>query len=206
MDRHDARNGRENENGRTKAAHPRDVVRMERPNGKGQCCLFPHPGADSHYRIRAATQGRRAYSTHPHYLPGPRQRLRGQVVETMSARLIRLWLLLGLVMPPFGAMAHRLDEYLQATLVTIEPREVRLQINLTPGVDVADHVLPLIDRDHDGTISTNEAVAYSESLRRQITLRVDGHKVPLKLTSFNFPEPADLRTGWGIIQIEFTGI
>jgi hypothetical protein len=127
------------------------------------------------------------------------------VVEAVRAQLIRLWLLLGVVIVPSGAMAHRLDEYLQATLVAIEPGEVRLQINLTPGVEVAERVLAQIDRDHDGTISTNEAIAYSELLRTQITLRLDGHTVPLKLVSSNFPAPTELRTGWGIIKLEFTG-
>jgi hypothetical protein len=52
--------------------------------------------------------------------------------------------------------AHRLDEYLQSTLVAIEAGDVRLQINLTPGVAVAAQVLALIDRDRDGAISRKE--------------------------------------------------
>ena len=60
----------------------------------------------------------------------------------------------------------RLDEYLQATLVAIESSGVRLQVNLMPGVAVADQVLAVIDRDRDGMISTNEAAAYAELLKR----------------------------------------
>jgi hypothetical protein len=115
-----------------------------------------------------------------------------------------LALLLGVALVPSTSLAHRLDEYLQATLVSVEPGEVRLQINLTPGVAVADQVLARIDRDHDGVISTNEAVAYSELLRRDLLLRLDQRKVELKLTSSKFPAPSELRTGWGIIQIEFS--
>jgi hypothetical protein len=106
-------------------------------------------------------------------------------------------------LPP-TSLAHRLDEYLQATLATIEPGEVRLQINLTPGVAVAEQVLLLIDRDHDGVISTTEAAAYAKLLMRDLILRVDQRKVELKLTSSNFPAPTELRTGSGIIQIEFS--
>jgi hypothetical protein len=115
-----------------------------------------------------------------------------------------LLLLLALFTVPSLCLGHRLDEYLQATLVTIEPGELRLQINLTPGVAVAEQVLALVDRDHDGVISTNEAEAYSELLKRDLLVRVDGQKVALKLTASNFPAPSELRTGWGIIQLEFS--
>jgi len=74
-------------------------------------------------------------------------------VETLTAILSRLGLLLGLVALPSSALAHQLDEYLQATLVSIEPGEIRLQINLTPGVAVAEQVLALVDRDHGGSPS-----------------------------------------------------
>jgi len=69
--------------------------------------------------------------------------------------------------------AHRLDEYLQATLVAIEPSGVRLQIHLTPGVAVAEQVLVLIDRNRDGTISPREAATYAEVLKHALTLRLD---------------------------------
>jgi hypothetical protein len=105
---------------------------------------------------------------------------------------------------PSTIVAHRLDEYLQATIVVIEPKLVRLQINLTPGVAVAGQVLALIDRDRDGVISTIEAAAYSESLKRDFIIRLDQRALKLKSTSSCFPGPAELRTGWGFIQMEFS--
>lgn len=126
------------------------------------------------------------------------------MVETMTWLFRYLSLLLGLIVFPSMALAHRLDEYLQATLVTIDPTEIRLQINLTPGVEVADKVLALVDRDHDGMISTNEARAYCELLKSDLSMQLDGHKMSLKLTASNFPQLAELRTGWGIIQMEFS--
>jgi hypothetical protein len=116
------------------------------------------------------------------------------------------WPLLGLFLLPTTSLGHVLDEYLQATLATIEPGEVRLQINLTPGVAVAERVLRLIDHDRDGVISTNEATAYAKMLMNDLSFRLDQRKVELKLTSSNFPAPSELRTGDGIIQIEFSGI
>ena len=126
------------------------------------------------------------------------------MVEAVTSALWRLPLLLALLAVPSAVFAHRDDQYLQATLVAIEPSGVRLQINLTPGVAVAEQVITLIDRDRDGVIYTNEAAAYAESLKRDLLLRVDGRKLELKLTASEFVAPEELRTGSGIIQIEFS--
>lgn len=112
-------------------------------------------------------------------------------------------LLLVLTALPSAASAHRLDEYLQATLVSIEPDAIRLHINLTPGVAVADVVLAVIDRDHDGAISPDEAAAYAELLRRDLIVGINGVSLELKVAARRFPTPAELRTGSGIVQVEF---
>jgi hypothetical protein len=109
-----------------------------------------------------------------------------------------------LLLFPSTVFGHRLDEYLQATIVTIEPDRVRLQINLTPGVAVSEQVLGMIDRNHDGVISTNEAAAYCELLRRDLIVQLDQRELKLKCTASYFPGPAELRTGWGFIQIEYS--
>ena len=125
------------------------------------------------------------------------------MVEEVITTLRRLALLLAPLALSSVAIAHQLDEYVQATLVIIEPGSIRLQLNLTPGVAIADQVLPLIDRQRDGVISTNEANAYGELLKRDLVVRLDDRKLNLKLTASNFPALAELRTGEGIIQIEF---
>lgn len=125
-------------------------------------------------------------------------------MEAVTRILCRLPLLLALLGFPAAVSAHRDDRYLQATLVAIEPSGVRLQINLTPGVAVAEQVLGRIDRDRDGAISKSEAAAYAESLKRDLTLRLDGRKLALKLTASEFVPTAELRTGSGIIQMEFS--
>jgi hypothetical protein len=113
-------------------------------------------------------------------------------------------LLLALLTFSSTVFAHRIDEYLQATLVVIEPDRVRLLINITPGVAVADQVIALTDSDHDGIISTNEAAAYCESLNRELLVRLDHRDLKLKLTASYFPGCDELRTGWGFIQMEFS--
>jgi hypothetical protein len=126
------------------------------------------------------------------------------MVEALTTTGRRLPLLLALLALPFIVFAHRLDEYLQATLVAIESENIRLQINLTPGVAVAEQVLALIDRDHDGAISKDEAAAYAELLKRDLKLRLDRRELELKLIASEFPAPAELRAGWGIIHMEFS--
>lgn len=113
-------------------------------------------------------------------------------------------LLLALLVFPAVVSAHRLDEYLQATMVSIEPDAIRLQINLTPGVAVADQVLALIDRNHDGAISETEEVAYAESLKSDLVVKLDQRKIELHLDASSFPSPAELRSGEGIIRLDFS--
>ena len=128
------------------------------------------------------------------------------MVETMisasrwpSLLLLGVWL--GL---PARSAAHQLDEYLQATLVKIEPGAVRLLVNLTPGVEVAGPLLTEIDRDGDGVISPTEAATYAETVRGDLVLRLDEREMRLKAVVRDFPSPGELRSGWGIIQLEFT--
>jgi hypothetical protein len=128
------------------------------------------------------------------------------MVEAVTRTLCRLALLLALLALPSAVFAHRDDQYLQATLVAIEPSGLRLQINLTPGVAVAEQVLAEIDRDRDGAISQNEAAAYAELIKRDLALRIDGRTLELKLSASEFVEPADLYTGSGTIQMEFSAI
>ncbi|HWL73001.1 MAG TPA: hypothetical protein VNQ74_03930 [Burkholderiaceae bacterium] len=124
----------------------------------------------------------------------------------MTRTLRHLTLLLALLAFASAVFAHRDDQYLQATLVAIEPTGVRLHINLTPGVAVAEQVLAQIDRDRDGRISKNEAAVYAQLLKGDLTLRIDGRKSELKLIGSDFVPPAELRTGAGTMQMEFSAI
>jgi hypothetical protein len=126
-------------------------------------------------------------------------------VEMKRAAFLRLLLgLLAWLTVSSSAFAHRLDEYLQATLVDISPGDIRLRLNLTPGVEVADQVLDLIDRDGNGAISEDEAAAYCELLKGDLTLRIDQRDATLNVSASRFSESSELREGFGIIQVEFT--
>jgi hypothetical protein len=100
------------------------------------------------------------------------------------------------------ALAHRLDEYLQNTIISVEPDRIHLQMTLTPGVAILPRLLATIDADGDGAISDTEQRAYAEAVLRDITLTVDSHRLTPRLVSLRFPEIDRLEEGLGDIRLE----
>src|SRR5207344_1946224 len=66
--------------------------------------------------------------------------------------LITLVTVLGTLVCPSRVWAHRLDELLQATQVTIGEDHVVVNVYLTPGILVAPSFDRTIDRDGNGVI------------------------------------------------------
>jgi len=101
-----------------------------------------------------------------------------------------------------SSFAHRLDEYLQATTLSVGPDRVHAQIRLTPGVAVFPVVLAGIDGDRDGLISAAEQRAYAERVLRDLALTIDGDPVPLRLLSSSAASVLELSEGRGEIVLE----
>lgn len=101
--------------------------------------------------------------------------------------------------------AHRRDEYLQAARIALEPQRVRIELDLTPGIEVADAVLARIDGDGSGSISPDEARAYAATVRNELSLDVDGHPVHVDVSEPRVPPMAAVRQGEGAIQLELAG-
>lgn len=99
--------------------------------------------------------------------------------------------------------AHRLDEYLQATQLSVEKDRVHAQIFLTPGVAVFPVVFAGIDTDADHVLSTAEQRAYAERVLSDLSLSVDGDPLRLRLVSAKFPAPEEMQQGLGEIAIDF---
>lgn len=76
-----------------------------------------------------------------------------------------------------AASAHRLDEYLQATLISVEKDHVQASMRLIPGVAVSSAVIPSIDSNGDGVISDAEQRAYAERVVGDLSLSVDGKEL-----------------------------
>jgi hypothetical protein len=98
--------------------------------------------------------------------------------------------------------AHRRDEYLQATRLAIDPDRVQIELDLTPGIAVADAVLAEIDLDANGSISVAEARAYSDRVLTEIALDVDGMPLRVELVDSAFPTFDTVRKGEGTTRIQ----
>ena len=110
-------------------------------------------------------------------------------------------MLLALI-PIGGASAHRLDEYLQATLIGVTRDGTDVEIQLTPGVAMLPVLMAVIDQDRDGRISPGEEHAYVGRVLRELELRVDGVPAPLSLIASDFPTVEAMREGLGRIRMK----
>jgi hypothetical protein len=101
-----------------------------------------------------------------------------------------------------SATAHRLDEYLQATLIGVTRNGIDVEIQLTPGVSMLPSLMALIDQDRDGRISAQEERAYTDQVVRDVELRVDNAPAPLSLIESSFPDLEAMREGLGTIRLK----
>jgi hypothetical protein len=111
---------------------------------------------------------------------------------------------LALVLVVAGAVqlsAHRRDEYLQAARVDIQPARVEIELDMTPGIALADAILADIDRDHDGSLSVNEQRAYGDVVLGALELDVDGTRLKLEPPITTFPQLDELKRGEGTIRL-----
>jgi len=120
----------------------------------------------------------------------------------MKARLAAAAAILQLLVGT-PASAHRLDEYLQATTISVEKDRIQAQIRLTPGVAVLPIALANIDTDADGVISDAEQAVYAERVLGDLSLAIDGDRLRLRLVSLKFPKIEEMKEGLGEIQLEF---
>lgn len=102
------------------------------------------------------------------------------------------------------ALAHRLDEYLQATRVSVATNRIELSIDLTPGVAVAAQVLAVIDTDRNGHVSEDERAAYAQNVLNDIRVGLDEKLLALRVESTTFPALHDVKEGLGVIRIKAT--
>ena len=101
-----------------------------------------------------------------------------------------------------GVSGHRRDEFLQAAQVAIEPDRLHVELDLTPGIAIADAVIPRIDADQDGVLSIQEQQTYARRVLAAIQLRVDRELLQMGLVAARFPDLAAVRNGEGTIALK----
>jgi hypothetical protein len=119
----------------------------------------------------------------------------------MRSHATTLVVLISLLVCPTSIGAHRLDEYLQATLVGIDANRVNLEIDLTPGVSIAGQVTGWIDTNADGQLSPVEGLAYAHEVLKSVALTVDRRPVALTIRDVELPTISDMSAGIGAIRL-----
>lgn len=98
--------------------------------------------------------------------------------------------------------AHRRDEYLQAARLDMTLTRVTLELDLTPGIAVADSIIADLDRNRDGTLSTSERDAYATQVMSAIDLELGGRVLQPRVAAATFPDVDAFRRGDGTIRLE----
>ena len=97
--------------------------------------------------------------------------------------------------------AHRRDEYLQAARLAIDPGRVQVELDLTPGIALAEAILADVDGNRDGSLSAEEQRAYASLVLSALELEMDGTPLRVQLDASSFPDADAVRRGEGIIRI-----
>jgi hypothetical protein len=103
-----------------------------------------------------------------------------------------------------SACAHRIDEYLQATILSLQADRVQASMRLIPGILVSPSVIAAIDSNGDGVLSQVEQRAYAQRVLGDLSITINGKNVQPKLISWSFPQPQQMRDGIGEIRIEYS--
>jgi hypothetical protein len=97
--------------------------------------------------------------------------------------------------------AHRRDEQLQAARIAVEPGQVTVDLDITPGAELAEAVIAAIDRDRSRTLSPAEQDAYARAVAGALWLANDREAHALRVLSATFPDLDALHRGEGTIAL-----
>jgi hypothetical protein len=123
-----------------------------------------------------------------------------------SRRAARALAVTAVIVFATGLSAHRRDEYLQATRVGIDAGVVQLELDLTPGIALAETIIADIDRNGDGALSADEERAYGDAVVNALTLQIDGTPLRAQLAASSFPDLEAVRRGEGTIRLQSTAV
>ena len=102
------------------------------------------------------------------------------------------------------AGAHPVDEVVQGAYLTLVPSGVQLELDLTPGSQVAISVLKSLDANGDRQISTSEARAFAARVLAQSSLLLDGATLSWTLDEVTVPPYQNLALGSDTLRIYAT--
>lgn len=109
--------------------------------------------------------------------------------------------LLGTVLLAAPAAAHPLDETVQQLYVTPAASGLTVQLDISPNVLVAPAFASGVDVDGDRVLSPSETAAHTETVRRALSVEVDGRRLPLRPVAQRYPSAPLLVAGGGTITL-----
>ncbi len=101
--------------------------------------------------------------------------------------------------------AHRLDEYLQASRLSLLTDGVGVEVDLTPGSSVSAEVSAQIDTDGDRQLTAVEVERYARGVLADLVLEANGDALSLRLTGVQAPTIDEMMAGLGTIRITAVG-
>ena len=83
---------------------------------------------------------------------------------------------------------------------------MQLELDLTPGIALAETIIADIDRNGDGALSADEERAYGDAVVNALTLQIDGTPLRAQLAASSFPDLEAVRRGEGTIRLQSTAV
>src|SRR5262245_21596135 len=99
---------------------------------------------------------------------------------------------------------HVLDQFVQASRLELHHDGVDVELDLTPGVEIAQALFFQINTNRDGQISDAECRAYADKVVRDLVVSVDAKPLTLHLRSSTCPAFDQMRAGTGTIRLQAT--
>jgi hypothetical protein len=109
-----------------------------------------------------------------------------------------------LALLPRSVEAHPLDELAQSAYLTIAPGEVRLELDLTPGIEVAGPLLHAMDGDGNRMVTGAEARIYAGDVLARSSLSLDHVATSLVAGDAEVPPYRRIEPGGTTISIHGT--
>src|SRR5262245_29832507 len=96
---------------------------------------------------------------------------------------------------------HVLDQFVEASRLQIAPDRVAVELDLTPGIELAPAMFFAINTNRDGEISIAEGRSHAARVLQDLVLEVDGRRLDVELTSATYPTLEAMRAGTGSIRL-----
>jgi MYXO-CTERM domain-containing protein len=98
-------------------------------------------------------------------------------------------------------LAHPTDELAQASYVEVGREKVSVELDLTPGEQLAEKYVASLDKNKDGALSPAEQEGYAAQVLGELRLSLDGAALAPILARSEFPSATALRSRGASVKL-----